>query len=86
MKRSVVVFVLLVACGSKAPNPWAVKKWDTASLVAWVDACAETTGTKTDEGRGQAVGDEPQREPDQAAEHEQLLADVRPAARASRSI
>jgi hypothetical protein len=23
-----------------------------ASLVAWVDACAETTGTKTDEGGG----------------------------------
>jgi hypothetical protein len=52
MKRSVVVFVLLVACGSKAPNPWAVKKWDTASLVAWVDACAETTGAKTYEGNG----------------------------------
>jgi hypothetical protein len=29
-----------------------VKKWDVTSLVAWVDACAETTGTKTDEGGG----------------------------------
>ena len=53
MKRSiVVVFGLLIACDSKAPNPWAVRKWDVTSLVAWVDACAETTGTKTDEGGG----------------------------------
>ena len=53
MKRSIVVVLgLLIACDSKAPNPWAVKKWDAASLAAWADACAETTGTKTEEGGG----------------------------------
>lgn len=41
----------LVACNS-SPNPWAVKKWNDASMRAWSEECAGTTRTARDDTNG----------------------------------
>ena len=41
----------LSAC-DRRPNPWAVKKWDDASMRAWSEECAGTTRTVRDDTNG----------------------------------